>query len=499
MTPQELSNYIKLQKNELSTSIGLLKITKNIGQGGNGVVYAGQINGNSVAVKFLVTEATGSSLERKEARFLSEYFNIMLLNEREYVVKYINFCKIVFNANQKSISFIVMDLYEGSLNGLESSPNEDTFINLFNFLISSVDFIHNSGIIHRDIKPENILIKNSKFVLADFGIASYNPEIFELRAITKGGERLGNRLFSAPEQEEAGIAADKTMDIYAIGQVLQWYATGKTHRGTGRIRITSIFPTLKLYDDIIEKCLSNSPKRRFQTISEIRNYIKEVNNSHNINPFTNYLYPFDRICRSNFPKTINDVAYSNDTRRIDKLFENISNQSKDFLRNLWWKGDGDMYFNTIQQESPGVWQINETEYSIEKLWIYNSQSIQRNFILFKHSAGVPISVDGHESYYTVMVDDTFFITDIEYHNGYAEVNNEVIELSEHKVKVVNRMRESGFIIIATAYNNIMYHPNKHELESFLKLAKSTTNLSVEQVSEFGRQSKSTHPDVSIWL
>jgi hypothetical protein len=113
----------------------------------------------------------------------------------------------------------------------------DGFLNLFKFLISTIEKIHNEGIIHRDIKPENILIENNNYLLADFGIASFNPEIFKIIAETDKKERVGNRLFSAPEQEEKGVEAHPTMDIYAIGQVLQWYATGSTHRGTGRQKI----------------------------------------------------------------------------------------------------------------------------------------------------------------------------------------------------------------------------------------------------------------------
>lgn len=63
---------------------------------------------------------------------------------------------------------------------------------------------------------------------------------------TRTGERLGNRLFSAPEQENANTKPAKTMDIYAIGQVLQWFATGETHRGTGRESIPGISEALKI-------------------------------------------------------------------------------------------------------------------------------------------------------------------------------------------------------------------------------------------------------------
>jgi serine/threonine protein kinase len=119
---------------------------------------------------------------------------------------------------------------------------------LFKFLINAVSFIHSHGIIHRDLKPENILVEGDQYVLADFGIANYNPEMFLLKADTPKGERLGNRRFSAPEQEDGGVLPHPTMDIYAMGQIIQWFVTGSIHRGTQRARISDIIPGCEVHD-----------------------------------------------------------------------------------------------------------------------------------------------------------------------------------------------------------------------------------------------------------
>jgi serine/threonine-protein kinase len=125
--------------------------------------------------------------------------------------------------------------------------------------MDSLEFIHKQNIVHRDLKPDNILVNKNELVLTDFGIAYYNPEYFSFKAKTIKNERLANYLFSAPEQSEGNVGPNPTMDIYALGQICQWYVTGKIHRGTDRERITKYMEDADLVDSIIERCLANEP------------------------------------------------------------------------------------------------------------------------------------------------------------------------------------------------------------------------------------------------
>jgi len=84
---------------------------------------------------------------------------------------------------------------------------------------------------------------------------------------------MANFEFSAPEQLTKESKAAPTMDIYAIGQLCQWYETGKIHKGTNRQRIEN-----RDIDQIIEKCLADEPNERPQTIKEIRELIKKILN-----------------------------------------------------------------------------------------------------------------------------------------------------------------------------------------------------------------------------
>ena len=180
------TKYIKENSKKINLTIGEITLSRILGEGGNGIVYSGEVLDNTIALKFLLSEAKGKSFETKSNRFLAEYFNIVTIRNTIGIVKYIDYDVLNFEdkEGQVSVPVIIMKQYDSSLTKLQETNNQDEFIRLFDFLLDSVEKIHNKGIIHRDLKPENILVDKTDFVLADFGIASYNPEIFQIRAET---------------------------------------------------------------------------------------------------------------------------------------------------------------------------------------------------------------------------------------------------------------------------------------------------------------------------
>lgn len=70
------------------------------------------------------------------------------------------------------------------------------------------------------------------------------------------------------------------MDIYSIGQLIQWAVTGRVHKGTGRKRFidNDILQGDRdfaiLLDKVVNKCIQQDVNERFSSIKEIKEFIK---------------------------------------------------------------------------------------------------------------------------------------------------------------------------------------------------------------------------------
>src|SRR5215208_8183571 len=85
---------------------------------------------------------------------------------------------------------------------------------------------HSAGVIHRDLKPENVLVRREEppaVKLADFGIARI---LASDERMTLTGALVGSPHHMAPEIVE-GREADARSDLFSIGTILYWLATGK--------------------------------------------------------------------------------------------------------------------------------------------------------------------------------------------------------------------------------------------------------------------------------
>jgi len=92
-------------------------------------------------------------------------------------------------------------------------------------ICEAFDLLHAAHIIHRDLKPENILITKRDGEdyprVLDFGIAKRANE----PALTQPGTTPGTVAYMAPEQAR-GDVVDRTCDVYSLGVMIYWMATG---------------------------------------------------------------------------------------------------------------------------------------------------------------------------------------------------------------------------------------------------------------------------------
>ncbi|OFD42208.1 hypothetical protein BWGOE3_34610 [Bacillus mycoides] len=464
---RRISSFIKNNNKSITLKLGEISNLKQIGQGGNGLVYAGIQNNEEVAIKFLVEDTQSSKLDR----FKAEYFNVNLIEERTNIVNYINYEEIQFEDGYL-IPAIIMKRYDKALNKLRentSEISEKTLIKLFYFLLDTLEKIHHHGIIHRDIKPENILVtKETNFVLTDFGIANYNPELYTLKAKTEKKDRLGNYEFSAPEQAKKGAIPAASMDIYALGQVCQWYAFGETHKGTNRSRITDVFKSeeAEVIETVLNKCLYNNHEQRYQSINDIREHMEQIKESRRkVDPFEE-MYLFNDAINATCPSVSRGLQFVEEEKYIKRLVENINKQ--DFKLKLWFNtGKGNCYFSKLKYLGDKKILLDYMEIKIKGIWLY-TRSVYDDLIMLETEENEPFIIDGEETYHALIINNKHIVHGYHRDSGYIEIEDEVYDLSKLEVEEHDRSNSYKYYFIGTQYHCSILGKNDYILNDFQK-------------------------------
>ena len=126
--------------------------------------------------------------------------------------------------------------------------------------------IHAVGVVHRDLKPMNVLLAPDGPRIIDFGIS----RAAEATSLTGAGFVVGSAGFMSPEQAE-GSDVGTASDIFSLGTVLVFAATGEGPFGTGSsdallYRVVHNPPDLERVPDdvrpLVERCLAKDPASR---------------------------------------------------------------------------------------------------------------------------------------------------------------------------------------------------------------------------------------------
>ncbi|NTS75789.1 ABC transporter substrate-binding protein [Catenovulum sp. SM1970] len=183
------------------------------------------------------------SLSRKVALkvlapgFEDQDFIDLFLREAR-INSHINHSNIVnvldFGITESGIVFLAMEFLDGGTLDSTVDGSEGLMLSqvvwLFEQLCQGINAAHGLNVVHRDLKPGNIMLTSMTGAetvakIVDFGISK--PLSEEDLKHTQLGMIIGTPGFLAPEQICGARDLDARADIYALGAILHYCATGK--------------------------------------------------------------------------------------------------------------------------------------------------------------------------------------------------------------------------------------------------------------------------------
>ncbi|MFT7617878.1 MAG: tetratricopeptide (TPR) repeat protein [Planctomycetota bacterium] len=241
--------------------IGPYRIEKELGRGGQGVVWLAEDTrlGRKVALKVLT--GLGPGAESHLARFKRE---AALASKLEHP----GICGVHDTGIAGGIPYIAMRYVEGEtlgdrlsrLNSEATEADPSSFISFddddetnsspkssstsssssidrpelertiaaFEKIAIAMHAAHEVGIVHRDIKPGNIMLtKDHEPILLDFGLAHDDSDDAG-PSLTQTGDLFGTPAYMSPEQITGRrVVLDRRSDIYSLGVTLYECLTGK--------------------------------------------------------------------------------------------------------------------------------------------------------------------------------------------------------------------------------------------------------------------------------
>lgn len=513
MTDISLNKSLKAQK-ILQTDVGDFSYYKSLGEGGNSFVFHFKKGEKDFAIKFLKTNDTS-----KLNRFKDEFFCAMQIPTHKNIVNSYHFDKVSVSVDDYFI--IIMKHYhgtlssEGSIKDLDENEKSDKAWKLFCSLANALLHLHSNHIIHRDIKPQNVFVDGGvdEYVLGDLGIAHFSDVIFERASKTKPSERMANFGFSAPEQINSKGTVTPASDIYSLGQVVHWYLTEKTIRGLRMERLAQAESPekLKWLDSILEKCLINDPSLRFQSISEISEFVKQLKNP----PRHDYwqpLHKFDDVIRMSFPK-INGVLETTNIHSIERFISNF--QSECNLDDFWYMNldGGDNTCGEIEKISDNEWLFcKEMELELNKLIVYlDYGSPYKNFFVFLVEPSLPFDIVDEEGYsierefspdaisdYATFWNERYIDCN-ETKNGYYEFNGEVIPVDRESFSDRRRHLDKYAYIIVPQGTATAIMRERTPTERFLKRIVESGKVEDDSLREYMSETRRHHsPEITMY-
>jgi formylglycine-generating enzyme required for sulfatase activity len=274
--------------------LGPYRVLKVLGSGGMGVVFRAEDPqlGRHVAVKAMLPILVAN--DRARQRFLREA-------RAAAAIKHDHIVTIHQVGEDHGVPFLAMEFLEGepldARLAREGKLPVAEVLRIGREIALALAAAHKRDLIHRDIKPANIWLESpagepgasasgGRVKLLDFGLA---------RAVGQGGQLtyegavIGTPAYMAPEQAR-GKHLDGRCDLFSLGCVLYWLATGTpAFRGSDMVSTIMAVATEEppppaslnrelplALSDLVMQLLAKEPAQRPASAKAVAEAIREI-------------------------------------------------------------------------------------------------------------------------------------------------------------------------------------------------------------------------------
>ncbi len=279
----------------VARQLGQYHLCEKLGSGGMGDVYLAehQMMKRPCAIKLIRPERAGDP--RVLARFEREVRATAKLSHWNSIDIY------DYGRTEDGTFYYVMEFLPGHNFGelveLAGPLPAARIVYLMRQVCEALAEAHGQGMVHRDIKPANMFCAYRGGLydvakLLDFGLAKPLLSGMEREDpnLTQEGSITGSPLYMSPEQAAAEIGLDARSDIYSLGAVMYFLATGKppfdypnplrvmaAHAGEPPKSPAGLNPIIpKELAEIILRCLEKEPGDRFSSAGALDEALDQI-------------------------------------------------------------------------------------------------------------------------------------------------------------------------------------------------------------------------------
>lgn len=269
-----------------------------VGDGGFGIVYQVEKNGQHFAMKTLLQNVTPDT----EIRFRRE-MRMLEKVKSENVIEMIEF-------SLNNPLYYIMPLCSDSLSdrvkaGMSNEEKIDACISF----CEGVKALHDAGIFHRDIKPDNAMFFDNVLKITDLGIGRFENR--DTKTVTRLA--IGTEGYYPPEylkDPDTFVRGTRQGDVYMLGKSLYYVMSNG-----GDVTNVDFSQVEAGVAPIIERCLKTNLNERYNNVDEI------------LEDISAYRSVYKQL--QQMPKTFDEINGIHGDAKYDELYKLLVQESQD--------------------------------------------------------------------------------------------------------------------------------------------------------------------------